>query len=76
MPTEAEILAILSECCGRDLDPDSELLAGGLLDSLGLVLLAEALETRGAAVSVARIPKTALATPRALAAWLAAQGAP
>ena len=74
MLTERDILEILAQCCGRGLTPDTELTASGILDSLGIVLLAEALEDRGVAVSVARIPKSALTTPRALAAWLAAQG--
>ena len=72
MLTEHDILEILAQCCGRDLAPDTELTASGILDSLGVVLLAEALEERGLAVSVARIPRSALATPRSLAAWLAA----
>ena len=36
------------------------------------VLLAEALEARGVPVSAARLPKSALATPRALCVWLRA----
>lgn len=73
MLTERDVLEILTQCCGRDLDPGSELLESGILDSLGYVLLTEAFEDRGVPVSVARIPKSALATPRALAAWLQAQ---
>ena len=75
MLTEADVLEILCECCGQDLAPDTELSESGLLDSLGLVLLAEALEDRGVAVSVARLPKSALATPQALADWLRENGA-
>ena len=75
MLTDNEILEILEQCCGRTLGLDSELVQSGLLDSLGTVLLAEALEARGVPVSVARLPKSTLATPRALAAWLRA-GAP
>ena len=78
MLTDREILEMLEQCCGRTLTLDSELVQSGLLDSLGVVLLAEALEERGLPVSVARLPKSALATPRALAAWLhaAAPGKP
>lgn len=72
MLTDRDILEILEQCCGCPLDLDSELVHSGLLDSLGTVLLAEALEARGVPVSVARLPKSALATPRALAAWLRA----
>ena len=74
MLTDRDILEVLEQCCGCALTLDSELVHSGMLDSLGIVLLAEALEDRGVTVSVARIPRSALTTPRALAAWLAAQG--
>ena len=66
MLTDRDILEVLEQCCGCPLTLDSELVRSGLLDSLGTVLLAEALEARGVPVSVARLPKSALATPRAL----------
>ena len=73
MLTEAQFMETLACCCGRDVEPDTELVQSGILDSLALVLLAEALEEQGRPVSVARIPKAALATPRALWDWLCRQ---
>ena len=73
MLTEAQFMETLGRCCGRDVEPDTELVRSGILDSLALVLLAETLEEQGRPVSVARIPKAALTTPRALWDWLCRQ---
>ena len=67
--TSEKLLAMLSRACDRPLTGETELLQSGYLDSLALVLLEEELEAAGESISVARIPREAMATPQTLWDW-------
>lgn len=73
MLTEQQLLDIFCQCCGRGLAPDTELMESGILDSLSLIMLAEALEERGIVCSIARVPRESLTTVRSFSHWLARQ---
>ena len=63
-----ELLDLLERATGRRVGPDDELLDAGILDSLGLLTLLEALEDRGVALHPASLPRQALSTARRILA--------
>lgn len=69
--TSKDIIGILSGVVkeGRDaIDEDTELLESGLLDSLGVILLMEALEERGVELQLTEVKREEFSTPARIAA--------
>lgn len=48
---------ILSECCGRNIEENVDLIDSGIIDSLGIYLFCSKLEEFGITINIARLDK-------------------
>ncbi len=67
--TVEDIVGLLSDFCEHDggIEPDTELLESGLLDSLAFIELLNALEDRGCEIHPTQYPREAFSTPAKIA---------
>lgn len=67
-----DLLELLQDACGVDVPllPETELLDSGLLDSLALIRLLDALEDHGLLLEPTRVERESLRTPRRIAELL------
>lgn len=67
--TVQDIVGLLSDFCEHDseIEPDTELLESGLLDSLAFIELLNALEDMGCEIQPTQYPRVMFSTPASIA---------